>query len=336
MEMTGTAMTAVEDNVMIRRATSSDIPAILELLEASLGWRADERHADFFAWKHVQNPFGPSTAWVAVDDDGQHLGFRTFLRWEFMHEAQVVRAVRAVDTATRPEVQRRGIFSRLTRTAIATLAEEQTAFVFNTPNRRSLPGYLRMGWQKVGRLPAGVRGASARGWTRVLGARSSAEKWSLHSLAGVPASTALSDRASVERLLASIHYTELFHTRRSAEYLQWRYGFPPLGYRILTAGATIEDGAVVFRLRRRAAAVQAMICDLLAPSDEPELRAELCRRVLTSTAADYAIRIGRPRSMGGFVAVPGGGPLLTWRALAETTMPALRQWQLSLGDVELF
>jgi hypothetical protein len=47
-------------------------------------------------------------------------------------------------------------------------------------------------------------------------------------------------------------------------------------------------------------------------------------------------RIGRPRSAGGFVPLPGQGPLLTWRALACTTMPTLRHWDLSLGDVELF
>ena len=144
----------------VRPLAASDRSSLLELLAASLGWRADERHTEYFAWKHEQNPFGPSPAWVAVDGNGGLLGFRTFLRWEFIRGPAVVRAVRAVDTATRPDVQRRGVFSRLTMTAVEALIRDDVEFVFNTPNPRSLPGYVRMGWRRVGRLPVGVRPAS--------------------------------------------------------------------------------------------------------------------------------------------------------------------------------
>jgi hypothetical protein len=92
----------------------------------------------------------------------------------------------------------------------------------------------------------------------------------------------------------------------------------------------------VFRLRRRAAAVEAAICDVLVPGQQPKLRAELCRRVMSAAGADYAIRLGRPRSGAAFVALPGQGPVLTWRAVTWSTMPALQRWNLSLGDVELF
>ena len=34
--------------------------------------------------------------------------------------------------------------------------------------------------------------------------------------------------------------------------------------------------------------------------------------------------------------VPGQGPILTWRALAQTTRPPLGDWDLALGDIELF
>ena len=328
-------MTAVDEGLTVRRASASDLSSVLALLESSLGWGSDERHAQFFAWKHEQNPFGRSPAWVAVDAEGQLLGFRTFLRWEFTCGADVVRAVRAVDTATRPDVQRRGIFSRLTRTAIDALRADDALFVFNTPNRRSLPGYVGMGWQRVGRLPVSARAVSIGGWARLVGARRPAGRWSLHSRVGVPASTAFAVRAPVERLLAGLDANGL-RTRLSVEYLRWRYGLPALRYQVLTPGKTVEDGAVVFRLRRRGEAVEAAICDLLVPSDERKLRRELCRRVLADADADYAIRIGRPRSVGGFVPLPGQGPMLTWRALTDSTMPTLRRWDLSLGDVELF
>jgi GNAT superfamily N-acetyltransferase len=335
MEAARTRMTSRGGDVTIRRATASDVPEVLGLLTSSLGWRSDERHTEFFAWKHELNPFGRSPAWVALDGDGHVVGLRTFLRWEFLRGSKVVRAVRAVDTATRPDFQRRGVFSRLTRTAIEALRGEGVAFIFNTPNRQSLPGYMRMGWQKVGRLPVGGRARSLGGWTRLIRARGPADRWSLHSLGGVSASCALADRAPVERLLASMSDTGLMHTRLSVDYLRWRYCLPTLGYRILARGVTIEDGAVVFRLRRRGRAVEAVISDLLVPGDRQKLRGELSRRVLVEAGADYVLWIGGARAASASLKTPGWGPILTWRAVTDTTMPSLPHWSLSLGDVEL-
>jgi GNAT superfamily N-acetyltransferase len=329
-------MKTVDEDVTIRPVSASDRPSVLALLGASLGWELDGRHAEFFAWKHDQSVFGPSPAWVAVDGDGQLLGFRTFLRWEFVRGPVVVRAARAVDTATRPDAQRRGVFSRLTRTAVDDLRRDGVALVFNTPNRRSLPGYLKMGWHQVGHLPVSARAVRAGRWVRLVGARRPADRWSLDTAGGIPASEAVAARDPVERLLAGLRDPKGLRTRFSVEYLRWRYGLPTLRYRVLTAGPTVEDGAAVFRLRRRGRALEAVICDLLVPGDQPKLRGELCRRVLAVAGADYAIRIGRPRLSGRFLPLPGQGPMLTWRALADTTMPALHDWDLSLGDVELF
>ena len=39
---------------------------------------------------------------------------------------------------------------------------------------------------------------------------------------------------------------------------------------------------------------------------------------------------------GRFVRLPGQGPLLTWRSLHRTERPPLEQWDLRLGDLELF
>ena len=108
-----------------RRTTAADQPAVLALLADSLGWDRDPAFADFFEWKHLQNPFGPSPAWVAVHE-GAIVGFRTFLRWQFDHpDGRVRQAVRAVDTATAPEFQGRGIFRQLTMAAVEELTAER-------------------------------------------------------------------------------------------------------------------------------------------------------------------------------------------------------------------
>src|SRR4029077_13661343 len=129
----------------------------LDLLANALGWSASAGLPEFFDWKHRENPFGESPGWVAVDGT-RVVGFRTFLRWELEDGAGATRtAVRAVDTATHPDYQGRGIFRALTLLAVEEMTAEGVEFVFNTPNDKSRPGYLTMGWHEVGRLPTRAR-----------------------------------------------------------------------------------------------------------------------------------------------------------------------------------
>jgi hypothetical protein len=60
-------MMSAVDGDTIRPADPDDRPGIIRLAVRALGWRGDERDEAFFAWKHDDNPFGPSPAWVATD-----------------------------------------------------------------------------------------------------------------------------------------------------------------------------------------------------------------------------------------------------------------------------
>ena len=323
----------------VRAATDDDHDAVLDLLQASLGWVPDDQYGRFFAWKHHESPFGRSPAWVALDGD-RIVGFRTFMRWEFERDGAPVRAVRAVDTATHPEYQGRGIFTLLTRRALEDLRADGVAFVFNTPNEKSRPGYLKMGWRSVGRLPVAARPRSLPSLLRVARARAAADKWSAETDAGEPIEAVLSDRAAVERLLArsadATHGDGALRTRRSVDYLAWRYGFGPLRYRALPVSGPHGDGLVVFRLRRRGGALEAAVCEELVPPGDATLRRRAHRELLRSTGADHAVVIGRPRPSESLLPVPGQGPTLVWRDVIETEMPSADRWVLNLGDVELF
>jgi GNAT superfamily N-acetyltransferase len=323
--------------IEVRAAGPSDRAAVLDLMAASLGWSSDDHHEAFFDWKHAQNPFGPSPGWVAVDG-GEVVGFRTFLRWEHRTpEGWVLPAVRAVDTATRPSHQGRGIFRRLTLQALDDLRAHGVAFVFNTPNDRSRPGYLKMGWTAVGRLDAGVRVTSLASVARLARARVPADLWSVPSQGGRPAPEVLADPGLAD-LLASVPPARGLATHRTPGYLRWRYGFAPLAYRAVTLGPDVRSGLAVFRVRRRGAALECALCDVVAPDRDRGAARALVRRVARECAADYVIRLGGPTvDRSGFVGIPGQGPMLTWRALADDP-PGGRpdDWALSLGDVELF
>ena len=216
--------------VSTRRASQADFPAVLALARRSLGWTDDD--AAFLEWKHVQNPFGASPMWVA-ESEGRVVGFRTFLRWELVHpDGATLRAVRAVDTATDPDFQGRGIFTRLTLEAIDELTAEGVDLVFNTPNEKSRPGYLKMGWREVG-PPA--RGATSRELAIPLRDRDRADvgRPSSRPDGGGCRTAGRVGRPCGRRAPARFGTVSRagLATRRTCAFLSWRYGNPALGYR---------------------------------------------------------------------------------------------------------
>lgn len=325
-----------DPDLTLRRATDADRDAVIALCRDSLGWDDDDPNEAFFAWKHDENPFGASPTWVATDATGDILGLRVFLRWRFVDpDGAVHRAVRAVDTATHPAAQGRGIFTALTTGALDPLTDDGIGFVFNTPNDKSRPGYLRMGWSDVGQVPVAASVRSPAALSRLRGARAPADLWSQPCASGVAASEFFSHTEDVERLLATRPSTRRFATELSAAFLHWRYRFEPLHYRVLPLGDRHTDGAIVFRIRRRGTATEVAVCNVFAPRRAPVARG--LRAILADTRADYAV--GTTATLGprqGCVPVPRMGPILTWRPLDRPGVPAMSELALSLGDIELF
>ncbi|HWG73764.1 MAG TPA: GNAT family N-acetyltransferase [Acidimicrobiales bacterium] len=322
------------DPFTLRPATAEDDPVIVTLLSETLGWQVDDRHRALFRWKHRDNPFGPSPGWVATDDAGL-VGSRTLMRWRFRLGDETVTAVRAVDTATHPRAQGRGIFRSLTMRGVEEMTAEGVDWVFNTPNDRSAPGYVSMGWRRMGHLPVALRPAGIGKLPHLVGARRPAELWSVATQAGEDAGAVTEESDALAKLLDAQPPSARLRTERSPAYLAWRYGACPVGYRALLGGSTVSDGVVFFRLRRRGAATEAVIGDVVVPDGDASRAGRLCRQVLRVAGADYVIAIGAPRPRR-WLPVPGDGPLLTWRALARPDAPPIEDWALSTGDVELF
>nr|WP_255519056.1 GNAT family N-acetyltransferase [Kitasatospora sp. SID7827] len=332
----------------------ADVPAVLELLTASLaGGPTGRRSAEFFDWKHRANPFGSSPGLVAVADGGRVVGVRLFLRWEWRDGAgRTVRAVRPVDTATHPDFRGRGIFRRLT-TELLEQVSGDTELVFNTPNGNSLPGYLKMGWRELGRVPVALRVARpvsfARGARAALTRRPgpsgpprcelpSAADWLAGPdprLAGLLAERARADAADPR-----------LHTVRTAGYLAWRYGAAPgLDYRVATVERGGELVGVAFgRPRRRGPLAEFTLAELIVRPGDRETAGRLLRAAAASgcdhaathlapgtEAAAAGLRAGclrAPRTGMVLAARTPAGPLPAGRALAD--------WRFSLGDLEVF
>ncbi|GGQ93631.1 GNAT family N-acetyltransferase [Kitasatospora griseola] len=337
-----------------RRLESADVPAVLELLTASLaGGPTGRRSAEFFDWKHRANPFGASPGLVALAADGRPVGVRLFLRWSWRGAGgREVAAVRPVDTATHPDFQGRGIFRRLTLALLEQVAGE-AELVFNTPNGNSLPGYLRMGWRELGRVPVALRVARpmsfARGARAALARRPGPSGPPRCELPTAADWFAFPDprlrELLAERALADAAETRL-HTVRTAEYLAWRYGAAPgLDYRVVTVERGGELVGLAFgRPRRRGPLAEFTLAELIV---RPGDRAAAGRLLRDAAAAgcDHAATHLAPGTeaasaglRAGCLTAPRTGMVLAARTPAGP-LPAehtLADWRFSLGDLEVF
>lgn len=231
----------------IREAQDSDIPAIIALLKASLGDTMIPKSESLWRWKHLANPFGPSPTLLA-EEEGKLIGLRAFLRWEFFANGKKIFACRAVDTATHPDFQGKGIFKTLTKQLVDQVRSEGTELIFNTPNKKSTPGYLNMGWEKRGKLPLKLQFHLSSGT-------------STHPLQPKPWS-------QIENLILRLE-AESLHTPTSqhihAAYLKWRYLDCPLfPYHFLSDQ---ESFLLFYRIKEGKLGRELRICDLFTQND---------------------------------------------------------------------
>jgi len=332
----------------VRDYRPDDEKAVLRLLDVALGsGRAFDRTSAFWRWKHFENPFGPSLMMVAAN--GEICGLRAFLRWRFRAPDRILRAIRAVDTATHPDYRRHGVFSALTRQTVDRARGEGIDLIFNTPNPVSLRGYLKLGWTLVGRPSLLVRPVRGLQMARALLGRGREEVGAPPVRPpAVPAGAWLRDDVGTLLEQDDRQRAGWIRTSRSVDFLRWRYArVPSPAYFACWLGDPhAPEAAVIFRPNRRRGLREVLLSEVLARRASGQIPA-LVRRVLDAVDADYLVAYAPRRSAhwwgfvrAGFVPVPRIGPFFTVRPLTpagiEVSPDRLARWSLSLGDLELF
>ncbi len=315
-----------ESTITVRPYGDADLEGVLALLRVSLGETALlERSPELFAWKHIDNPFGRSILLVA-EAHGKIVGLRAFMRWELRTpDGATLRCVRAVDTATHPDYQRRGIFRRLTLAALEQAAADGVAMVFNTPNPKSGAGYLSLGWIAVGEI--GVMVAPGRGMT---GRRVDAD--------ALPAPNEFLRRpVPAEGLAVSDRAAGGLRTPRTAPYLAWRFmGHPTARYFRVDAG----DSTAVVRPNIRNGRRELVLSDVFG--DHPAKAIGAVHRANRAAYLAGWFSAGSPERRAamrrGILPVPRV-KTLTLVAKPLRTLPLdvgdLEAWDLASSDLEL-
>jgi N-acetylglutamate synthase-like GNAT family acetyltransferase len=293
-----------------RLAKESDIPAIVALLKLSLGESLMPKSEAFWRWKHLDNPFGPSPVLLAEEGD-MLVGVRAFLRWDWQQQDMILKSVRAVDTATHPQHQGKGIFKKLTLRLAEQCQDEGIKFIFNTPNASSMPGYLKMGWQKYGRMPVSAFPVLPR-----------FKKSAIHAAtyAGETGTSAL--RPAPPGVLA---------TATSKTFMEWRYGRNPNEqYQELF----VEGSRIIFRIKPGKRFTEMRIVDGFYTG---RTGGQFFSRIQQEAHAQGAQLITWAGFKLPFVTMPVQlGPIITLNTFGDNAIDVFKSWKPTLGDMEVF
>jgi predicted N-acetyltransferase YhbS len=332
-------------NMEVRPALPADRPAIIELLRQSLGDSTIPKSEELWIWKHEQNPFGESFVLVA-EENHQLIGVRAFMQWEWQWKGTTYKAIRAVDTATHPQHQGKGIFRKLTLQQADMCRRQGINFIFNTPNAQSKPGYLKMGWNVQDTMP--LKMALLKPLSMV---------YSYFSKNKVVRDT--NDPTPFQKWTHNVfdlaghyvHNTKQFTTLLSPPFISWRYGNNPLfRYHYFT---DFENYLLIGRIKQHSFAKELRLVDFILLN--PKVNARLVNKAIAQSVFAYtqANDIGfisfsgqqyrRYRSFFtwmGMLPVLKLGPIITIRDLnMHDLFPALEathNWCYSIGDMELF
>lgn len=312
----------------IVQATAADLPEMINLLKMSLGESLVPKSEKYFLWKHEQNPFGKSYTCLAREND-QLIGLRTFMRWKWQKGNEVLSAVRAVDTATHPAHQGKGIFRKLTMNAVEACKAEGVHLVFNSPNNQSRPGYLKMGWKEVGRMPLLLKPGS------IIPAKySDARAEEIYSAYNFE---------QVEPVLRGMQYPvsdDYFHTPLSDSYILWRYKECPVArYGVISEA---DKFGIIFRLKPAKGFIELRLCEIWTMDKQGETLARRALKKLTHRVSPLFVSCALSPLSKARLAFFGPfkkGPVTTIRQLCMedlTTFEKFNQWRPSLGSMELF
>ncbi len=314
--------------MILREAKIEDIPNIVNVLKLSLGEQDLPLSKEIWIFKHLENPFGNSMVFIA-EEDNKIIGVRAFMRWKWQLNDKEFESFRAVDTATHPEYQGKGIFKKLTMKAVEEAKLNGDYFIFNTPNDQSRPGYLKMGWEAVNKLKVALKPAYY-------------SFWKINNNNFSYAVSVNCERLAIQNLCTSwnrkLQLNQTLFTPKSESFLKWRYEENPLQkYEVIAR----EDLYLAVYVKKRKSLKELRISECLYT----ETSSYKINTLISSLSKKFGAQIisYSPEflSLGGNLVNANIGPVLTIKNLnlsiqENSKFNKIESWSYSLGDLELF
>ncbi len=314
--------------MQIREAIPSDIPEIIRVLRASIGEAKLPKTEEIWKYKHFDNPFGASIVLLAVVS-GRIIGVRAFMKWEWNLNGTQFSALRAVDTGILPEHQGKGVFKTLNSVGLELAKSRGDHFIFNTPNSKSLPANLKMGWNKIDKLKI----VFIPGNFRIRNFKK--ENFQYRESKNL---TVL----DLNKLLDSYNNSQIqrgkIYTQKSLAYLHWRYEQNPLQeYQIIAD----RDFYLAAYLKPHKRFTELRIAEHIhynqVGSDKIKKAVSEMNKIFRAELISYTSGL----NLSSFQFSAKLGPVLVFRNLNLDAGPKkkvrhLINWSYTLGDLELF
>jgi GNAT superfamily N-acetyltransferase len=299
----------------IRPAVDQDIPSIVELLKISLGESLMPKSEAFWRWKHIDNPFGRSPVLLAFESN-RLIGVRAFMRWEWKQGGKIYKAVRAVDTATHPDHQGKGIFKKLTLQLVEQCKTENIDFIFNTPNSSSKPGYLKMGWMSNGKMRLRI-------WPVI--------PWKTKRL-DFDSSYLIGKRDLTFK--NEVTQPTLLTTMRIDKFLNWRYrDNPNIPYYFFSDEESSPSYRVIFRLKPHRFGIEFRVCEtLFQHTGNITGYKKHLKEVIQASGANIISSVSHEKS----ISLPIGPEITTYPLSFDHNFLTFNFWKPALGDLEVF
>jgi len=314
--------------MIIREANTKDTPEIVNVLKLSLGEQDLPLSESIWNFKHRENPFGNSLVFVA-EEDNTIIGVRAFMRWEWRMEDNTYKAFRAVDTATHPSHQGKGIFKKLTLRAVDDAMVNGDDFIFNTPNDQSRPGYLKMGWVQVDKIKVALRPAYNSFWK--FSSKNINYSVNNHCTSEVLEQLCIewNERLSSNKTL---------YTPKTAKFLRWRYEKNPLQRYEIHANRGLYLAAYI---KKRKGIKELRIAECIYnENSKPEIirSIKMFSKKFGAQVISYSPEL---LNMKNNLIKAHIGPILTFKALnlseqENINFKEIANWNYSIGDLELF
>ncbi len=311
--------------MIIREPNPEDKPAIIELLQLSLGETKLKKTQEIWEFKHEKNPFGSSPVFLA-EEDAILVGVRVFMQWRWQLENEVWISYRAVDTATHPKHQGKGIFKKLTLFALDYVQKKSDCFVFNTPNNQSRPGYLKMGWQEVAKIKVSLIPTFFY-FTNLFRKENDSNSITTSQL-----------NQLCESHNNNLINKKLLFTPKSAQYLKWRYENNPLQEYFVVSS---EKHYIAMYVKQHNFFKELRVVETVGTFDKKNHSA--IRKVISHFAIIKGCLFitSADKELFSFGLFGMFGPILTFKSLKNSeklinTAINIDSWSYSLGDLELF
>lgn len=316
------------DNMLIREATSSDIPEIINVLRGSIGEAKLPKSEQIWKYKHIDNPFGASIILLAVCS-GRIIGVRAFMKWGWNLNECRFSALRAVDTGVLTEHQGKGVFKTLNLEGLKLSKARGSYFIFNTPNSKSLPANLKMGWNKIDKLKIAFIPGNFR-------KRNSKKQNFQYSTSKNLSTLELQELLDAYNNLQS--QSDKIFTPKSPAYLQWRYEQNPLQeYEIIAD----RDFYLAAYLKPHKYFTELRITEHIHHNqiglDKIKTAISEMNKVFRAELISYSYDL----NLSSFQFSGKLGPIMIYRNLnldtgSQIKISDLYNWSYTIGDLELF